>query len=458
MADMARIQSVAPRLLGLLVLAGLLMITAAATARAQGGAATVDVVTIGGPIDSTMVGYLQDALDTAAAQSVEVVVVQLDSPGLLNVTLEEVLTPLRQRQVPVVFYIGPPGAVATGAAAWLAASGDVVAVAPGTVFGAAELDGSTADPASGAARERLESAGLMSAAVIPVRDPQTVLPEGTSLPRDLEAGDIRLRTTAELIADGVADVTGLTLQEALGELDGMAVGDGGEERLLEVDPSTANVRFNNQGLWGRILHSAANPALTYLLLVAGLTAIAFEFFQPGFGVAGMSGVFMVALAGYGLTVLPTRPMMAVLVVAGVALLSVDLAVGGFGLVTVAGTTALAVGSVRLFGGDAALPGWLSAGVVAFAVVFFVGIMTTVLRAQGAQARAGADRVTGKRAIVRSMLNPEGHVFVDGALWRARAPEDAGKVKTGTEVRIVGTSDGLTLDVQLSDDSERAPAA
>jgi membrane-bound ClpP family serine protease len=50
-----------------------------------------------------------------------------------------------------------------------------------------------------------------------------------------------------------------------------------------------------------------------------------------------------------------------------------------------------------------------------------------------------------------MLNPEGHVFVDGSLGRARAPEVAGKVKTGTVVRVVGLDDRLTLEVAVDDD-------
>ena len=94
--------------------------------------------------------------------------------------------------------------------------------------------------------------------------------------------------------------------------------------------------------------------------------------------------------------------------------------------------------------------WLIAFVVASALVFYVVVMTVVLRAQAGQAQEGADQVVGKRAVVRSMLNPEGHVFVDDALWRARAPEGAGKVRNGTVVRIVGLDDRLTLQVELDD--------
>ena len=59
---------------------------------------------------------------------------------------------------------------------------------------------------------------------------------------------------------------------------------------------------------------------------------------------------------------------------------------------------------------------------------------------------------GKVGIVRSALGPEGHIFVGGALWRARAPQGSGKVRTGTKVRVLGLNDSLTLDVEIVDDT------
>lgn len=484
MGRMPRLFSSASRSALLLLFSGLLLLSAVTGAGAAEPGPTVDVLRVQGPVDATIVDYLHGALAKAAVDGTEVAVLELDSAGLLGVELADVLAVVAGREVPLVTWVGPPGARATGGAAALAAASDVVAVAPGTVYGGADAvrlgpqdpeapaadDPRASDSSSvrGASTQvlldevaaTLTAAGLRDGAVVATTATDATLPEGADLPFGLERSQVRVVDDATLTASEAVDLVAVDLDDVLRELDGRTVSVAGAERTLDVDAVTANVRFNNQGLWGRILHAAANPTLAYLLLVAGLMAIAFEVFQPGFGVAGLSGVLTAGLATYGLTVLPTRPLMAGLVVLGIALLSIDLAVGGFGLVTVAGTAALAVGSVRLYGGTGALdlPLWLVVLVVGFVVVFFVGIMTTVLRAQGAQARAGAARVTGKLGVVRSMLNPEGHVFVDGALWRARAPESVGRVRTGTTVRVRGTSDGLTLDVELLDEPERAPVA
>jgi hypothetical protein len=48
-----------------------------------------------------------------------------------------------------------------------------------------------------------------------------------------------------------------------------------------------------------------------------------------------------------------------------------------------------------------------------------------------------DDLVGRAGIVRSVLNPEGHVYIDGALWRARWTGEAKRAKVGTPVRVHG---------------------
>ena len=59
---------------------------------------------------------------------------------------------------------------------------------------------------------------------------------------------------------------------------------------------------SNPGRWSRFKHAVATPSMVFFLLVFGLAGLAFELTQPGFGFAGFAGLFLVALAVYGLTV------------------------------------------------------------------------------------------------------------------------------------------------------------
>jgi membrane-bound ClpP family serine protease len=52
---------------------------------------------------------------------------------------------------------------------------------------------------------------------------------------------------------------------------------------------------------------------------------------------------------------------------------------------------------------------------------------------------------GKIAEVRSSLDPEGQVFVHGAVWHARLRAGGERVATGGRVRVESV-DGLTLEV------------
>jgi membrane-bound serine protease (ClpP class) len=170
-----------------------------------------------------------------------------------------------------------------------------------------------------------------------------------------------------------------------------------------------------------------------------------------------AGIVLLGLALYGVAVLPVNGLAFGLVVVRLAVLAADLAIAGLGALTAGGTIALTAGSFLLFSGSDALrvSPWVIGAVVAFNLLFFVVIMTTVLRAQSNQAMLGAEGMEGKVGVVRSVLNPEGHIFVNGALWRARAPEEAGKVPTGTKVRVLGMNDRLTLDVEIVDADEDA---
>jgi membrane-bound serine protease (ClpP class) len=436
---------------------------------APAGGPTVDILEVGGPIDRTVAGFLTDAVTSANERGVQVLVIRLDTPGAIGDHLGPVVDAIRASRVPVAVWIGPPGATGVGGGFWLARSAHALALAPASSLGVA-MPVDLADPHAGPPLGSVPGPGrgsafaeeaLRGALAVAVREGETgvAVPADVPLPAGTDRSRVRTLDERALAEAGIADFVAGSLPQVLARLDGFEVsvaGPGGapETRVLDVDPRATSVRFVNMGLVDRILHAVASPTLAYLLLIGGALALAFEVFQPGFGVAGVSGVGVLALGLYGLVVLPTMWLGVALLVLGLLLLAADLALARLGWLTASGTVALAAGSWLMFPDRAGLrPAlWLIVAIVALCVLFFVVIMTVVLRAQGNQALAGAQSVVGSLGVVRSVLNPEGHVFVRGALWRARAPESAGKVRTGTTVRVLGMNDQLTLDVEVVPDS------
>ena len=464
----------------LLVLAGLVAGAGSAFAQeADGGGAnpssettsgasatTVDVVEIVGVLDRALTDFATEAVVDAADSDVEAIVIRLDTPGALGGDVDALVAAIEASPVPVVTYVGTPGAVAYGAGLRVALASHVLALAPVTTVGV----GTPQDLGDPDARSEVEVAELLAdAAAIGGRDDVfaaeaaagaavVAVPDGeggTEVQGDArlpEAGDpdaVRTLDEDDLVDAGIAEIVAPTLQGVLASLDGIVVTTSAGETELDVDAVTANVRFVNANLVVRLLHSAASPVLAYLLLLAGALALFFEVFQPGFGVSGVSAVGLLALGGYALTVIPVSPLWAVVALVGLLLLAYDLAVAGLGWPTALGAVLFGLGSWGMWPvAEVAPPTWLVVLGTLGTVAFFVLLMTSVLRAQGNQALLGAEQVEGKVGIVRSSLNPDGHVFVGGALWRARAPEGAGKVGTGTKVRVVGLNDELTLDVAV----------
>jgi membrane-bound serine protease (ClpP class) len=68
-------------------------------------------------------------------------------------------------------------------------------------------------------------------------------------------------------------------------------------------------------------------------------------------------------------------------------------------------------------------------------------------------RTGSEEMVGAVGEVRSPLDPDGQIFINGALWRARAI-GPGEIGLGNRVRVRAV-DGLTLAVEPVPDQDPA---
>ncbi|MDP8961307.1 MAG: hypothetical protein M3N32_06825 [Actinomycetota bacterium] len=404
----------------------------------------VEILQISGPLDPPVVAAVRELVEQAEARGSEAVVLQLDSPGGVDVDAHEIAAPIRRARVPVVVWVGPGGATAAGAGVFLVGASHLPAATTAANLGPA------CPVTAGAACSR-EDMALLEALLRERGWPDEAVDHAVGrLASDVVAAgpDGGNAAFVDLVVDG--------LEALLVDLDGRTVVTEAGSKTLEVNPEETTIRFHNLGLVRRALHAVLDPAVVYLLLVGVLLLAAFEVFQPGFGVAGVAVVLLAPLTVYGLVVLPLRWWALGLIVIGVLALALDLAIAGLGAPTVVGAFALAAGSWQLFPGDSPflrLSPWLVGTVVGFAVVYFVIVMTVVLRAQaGPDPGDVAEDLAGRVGVVRSALNPEGHVYVAGALWRARwVGEDRGRVKAGTQVFVAGV-DGTVLLVDTNESS------
>jgi membrane-bound serine protease (ClpP class) len=243
----------------------------------------------------------------------------------------------------------------------------------------------------------------------------------------------------------VQDFAG-SIGEVLDKLDGKRVPTSDGRLTLRTDPSSVALRFHELGPGRRVLHALASPVAIYVLLVLGIMAIAFELTQSGIGVAGIAGVVAVALAVYGLVVVPFSPLGLALFLGGQVLLTLDVLLKRLGVLTLAGLAAFVAGSVLVFGGVAPaidVPVGLIVGATIACVLFYGFALTVALKSR--------ERITStQRGLVglvgetRGALEPDGPVFVKGSLWRGRALD--GPIPAGSRVRVRRV-EGLILRVE-----------
>ena len=431
-----------PGLLSAIILVSL-AVPARSFTRSQGfGAAggTVDYFELSGVIDPVSAKVLTRVISSSEASHSAVLIVRLDTPGGLRVSVTDLVDRIRRAKVPIVVWVAPQGTRAAGAGLFLAEAAPVLVMGPGTTLGPAvpvNLDGTT-DPAAAAAYLR----SIISSGPRPQATPalealsdETAAGEGivsfragtlgTLLQNLRPKSEARLATKVDPRHDEVT-------------VDGQPV---------KLSVAGAPLRFQKLGFFDRLLHAATRPAVAYMLLLVGLFGIVFELYFPGIGAAGAMGGGALVLSLYGFSVLPTSWAALALVVVGIVAFVPDLHSGGLGLPTAFGAVALVAGSVLLFPHASAalrLPWWAIVSAVAGTLLFFISIMTAALRARAARPPAGIEGLVGSVGLTRTNLVPDGEVTAAGSLWRARTLGAA--IPEGTRVRVRSVT-GLLLLVE-----------
>lgn len=407
----------------------------------------VDVVEIAGVIDRPIERYAIEEIDKAEGQGAALLVFQVDSLAGMKIAggeaIPRLVAAIRDARVPIAVHIGPRGARARGAAAFMLQAAHIASMGPSARLGPMPpVD----DAESYASHDgRAQQGALATLAAARGRTIRASVWKETGANAALEGGLV------EYVVPSVA--------ELLGRLNGKTVQTAAGAVTLSLPKTETIVRFSQPGPIRRLLHAFANPALVYLSLLVGAGLLVFELFQPGFGVAGVTAGLLLAGGGYGLTVLPARREMVAAFIVSIALLALDVWRDEILLPTVAGGVGLSVASVWLFprASEATrLSPWLVGSSILAAIIFFIPGMTVVRRARKPIATEVKRQLIGEGGQVRSMLNPEGFILVGDEIWRARS-EDGTRVRVGEDV-VVSRIDGTVLVVRAPGTNGADPAS
>jgi membrane-bound serine protease (ClpP class) len=137
---------------------------------------------------------------------------------------------------------------------------------------------------------------------------------------------------------------------------------------------------------------------------------------------------------------------------GVALLVAELLLPTGGVMAALGALGLIGAGVLALTADAdstaadwAGPALITLGLLS--IVSFYFVTRKVLAAHRDEpVRTGSEELIGALAEARTSLDPEGQVWIEGALWRARLAGDGAPLRPGDRVTVEAV-DGLTLRVR-----------
>ena len=215
----------------------------------------------------------------------------------------------------------------------------------------------------------------------------------------------------ELIADNVRDL--------LRQADGRTVMVG--QHAVTLKTQGLSVVSIAPDWRARLLAIITNPNIAYLLLLAGIYGIMFEFFSPGAYFPGVLGSIALLVGLYALNLLPISYAGAGLLLLGMAMMLAEAFLPSFGVVGIGGIAAFVIGSLLLFPGRT--PGFALSwsAIIAATVVsagFLMLVITLVWRAHRRTVVTGDTLLIGRPAQVLHWDNDEGEVQVSGERWRA----------------------------------------
>jgi len=432
--------------------------------------ASVMVVPLRGAIGPASADFVARALARAAEQHAQLIVLQIDTPGGLDLSMRQIIKDILASPVPVAAFVAPSGARAASAGTYILYASHVAAMAPGTNLGAATPvnigapeavpgqpkkpgDVRSKEPGEEPAADKATEPSAMTRKQ--VHDAAAYIRSLAQLRgRNAAWGERAVREAVSLSADEalkerVIDLTARDVPDLVAKLDGRKVSTASGERVL----ATANAEFVPiEPDWRtRFLSIITDPSVALLLLMAGVYLLIFEFMSPGLALPGVLGAISLLLGLFALQMLPVNYAGLGLVLLGLTFMVAEVFLPAYGSLGVGGIVAFAVGAVMLIDTDVpgfGIPPALIGGLVIASGLFLFLVLGVAVKARRRPVVTGDDELFGSIGVTLEDVDTEGWARVHGEQWRVVS---AVPLKRGQSVRIVARS-GLTLSVQpIADD-------
>jgi membrane-bound serine protease (ClpP class) len=400
-------------------------------------AGQVGLVKIDGAIGPATSTYLTRAIDQAAADKDECLIIQLDTPGGLLDSTREIVEKLLSDTVPTIVYVAPAGATAASAGTFITLAANVAAMAPNTTIGAAHplsLTGGDEGGSNDVLRAKMENFASSYIGTI-----------ASNRLRNVEwAKSAVLQSACTNSEDAlrlkVIDFIAPNIRSLLQQLDQRRIG---QTVLHTAGAAVVDIPMSVRE---RIFQMLWRPEVMFVLMLVAIYGIIGELSNPGAILPGVAGALALILALYMGAILPINIAGLALILLALALFIIDVFAVTHGILTGGGIIAFFLGSIMLFDREPAFR--LSLGLIIPATImtalFFLFVIGAGVRAQFLPVKSGPQTMLGKTAQALTAIDHAGgQVMIDGEYWKAVSQTPLDKGAAAEIVKI----EGLILHVK-----------
>ncbi len=399
--------------------------------------------------------YIERNLQKAIDNRAKAVLITMDTPGGLDVSMRQVIKQIIASPIPVISYVAPSGARAASAGTYILYASHIAAMAPATNLGAAtpvQIGGFSGfgDDKDSINKEKEKNK--------PLTDPMShkIVNDAAAYIRGLARmhgrnehwAELAVREAASLSAEealqlNVIDIVATDVTDLIQQLQGRKVIISGKELNLKIEQ--VEIKKIKPDWRSQFLAVITNPSIAYVLLMIGIYGLVLEFSNPGSIVPGTVGGICLLLALYALQLLPVNYAGMGLILLGIALMTAESFVPSFGILGLGGVVAFVIGSVILM--DTDMPGFgidlgLIAGFALSSALFFIIAIGLLLKSRHSPIVSGKEEMLGSVGTVLDDFSGTGRVRIHSENWQASCDRSLYK---NEKVKVTAI-DGLVLRV------------
>ena len=431
------------------------------------------LLSVNDAIGPAIADYIERGLDKAHDAGAEIVIIQLDTPGGLDLAMRSIIRAIIASPVPVAIHVAPSGARAASAGTYMMYATHIAAMAPGTNLGAAtpvqmgglpgmdppekpaapgapddDADTEEADKDEEAAENPLANANAMTKKI--VNDAAAYIRSLAEMRgRNADWAEQAVREGASLSSEkaleaGVIDIIARDTADLLQQVNGTTVTVSDEEWTLNT--SGLIVEAIEPDWRNELLAIITNPNIAYILMLLGIYGLFFELANPGYVLPGVIGGISLLLALYALQVLPVNYAGLGLMFLGIALIVGELFMPSFGILGIGGVISFVMGSILLFdreSGNIAVSMPLIIAVSVLSSGFFLIVIRSLYAARLRPVVSGAEELIGATGRIAADFSGTGTIYIHGEQWNVRSDTP---MQGGDDARVIGR-DGLILQVE-----------